>query len=98
MKKLQKDISKWQRETFGSNWKHAYGLFHHLREEVGEVGKAYYDLKKLPEELADCVILLIGIADAYDINLEKAVKDKMKLNKKRVWHKPNKKGVIKHKQ
>lgn len=98
MKKLQKEIGKWQAQTFGPSRLHPYGLYHHLREEVGEVGKAFYDMEAMPSELADCIILLVGLADAFNIDLDKAVKQKMEKNKKRQWHKPNKKGVIKHKQ
>jgi NTP pyrophosphatase (non-canonical NTP hydrolase) len=96
MRHLQAEVSAQQNKLFGKNSKHAYGLFHHLVKEVGELGESYHDLKKMSEELADCVILLIGIADAYDVDLELAVQKKMSENLNRKWKKADKHGVIEH--
>jgi len=67
-----------------------------LGEEVGELFKAIRKNKKIAidnnskigtidEELADILIFLCSIANRYDINLEKAFRDKEEINKKRTW-------------
>lgn len=67
-----------------------------LGEEVGELFRAIRKKEKLkidshstygtiPEELADVFIYLCAIANRYDIDLEKAFREKEDVNKKRVW-------------
>lgn len=68
-----------------------------LGEEVGELFKAIrkaegvmIDKKNskfgsLAEELADCLIFLFSIANRYDIDLEKAFRDKECVSKLREW-------------
>ena len=67
-----------------------------LGEEVGELFKAIRKREKvkidtnskfgsIDEELADIFIYLCSIANKYDIDLEKAFRDKEEINKKRVW-------------
>ncbi len=67
-----------------------------LGEEVGELFKAVRKQEKIKvdhnskfssidEELADIIIYLCAIANRYDIDLEKAFRDKDKVNQKRVW-------------
>jgi len=71
-----------------------------IGEEIGELFKAirkqdgiktdinsqkYY----IDQELADVFIYLCEIANRYDIDLEKAFRDKEKINKKRTWQKNN---------
>ena len=69
-----------------------------LGEEVGELFKAIRkkeDIKvdlnskigSVDEELADIFIYLCAIANRYDIDLEKAFRDKEEINKQRVWKK-----------
>ena len=69
-----------------------------LGEEVGELFKAIrkkeaikVDLNSkigsIDEELADVFIYLCAIANRYDIDLEKAFRDKEEVNKQRVWEK-----------
>ncbi len=71
-----------------------------LGEEVGELFKAIRkkeDIKvdlnskigSVDEELADIFIYLCAIANRYDIDLEKAFREKEKINKERVWKKSN---------
>jgi len=67
-----------------------------LGEEVGELFKAVRKKNKIKidhnskfgsvdEELADILIYICAIANRYKINLEKAFRDKEKINKKRIW-------------
>ena len=71
-----------------------------LGEEVGELFKAIRkkeDIKvdlnskigSVEEELADILIYLCAIANRYDIDLEKAFREKEEINKQRVWKKIN---------
>ena len=67
-----------------------------LGEEVGELFKAIRKKEKIKidhnskfgsidEELADVIIYLCAIANRFNIDLEKAFRDKEEINKKRVW-------------
>lgn len=70
-----------------------------LGEEVGELFKAIRKAEgvkvdnqnskfgDIPEELADIFIFILSIANKYDIDLEKAFRDKEEINKKRIWEK-----------
>lgn len=68
----------------------------HLGEEVGELFKAVRKAEKMKidesskstpvkEELADILIFLCSIANRYDIDLEKAFREKEEANRKRTW-------------
>lgn len=98
MKQLQKKIREWQTRTFGPSSGHVWGLLKHFQSEASELRYAIFTRRKneIREELADCVILLVGLADAHNIDLDAAVKAKMKKNEKRKWKKPDKNGVIEH--
>lgn len=59
----------------------------HLVEELGELtsqimnGKLKrkeVNIKNIGEEISDCVIMLMVLADQYDINLEKEILEKIK--------------------
>jgi len=67
-----------------------------LGEEVGELFKAVRKkenikvdnnslIGSIDEELADIIIYVCAIANRYDIDLEKAFRDKEEVNKKRTW-------------
>lgn len=61
-----------------------------INEEIAEAWAAYH--KKLPnfhEELADIVILVLGLAEILGIDLEKEIVHKMEKNSKRVYKKIN---------
>ncbi len=58
----------------------------HLTEEFGEIARERYNEKmgrdklnkqNLEEEIADCFMLLVKLADNYNINLEKAIINKI---------------------
>lgn len=48
--------------------------------------------RQVEEELADCVILLLDLANMYGVNIERAVAAKMRVNQSRDW--TNEGGVI----
>lgn len=69
-----------------------------LGEEVGELFKAIRksegvkvdqnsQIGEIPEELADIFIYVLSIANKFDIDLEKAFRDKEEINKQRQWEK-----------
>ncbi len=67
-----------------------------LLEECGEFAKSVRKIaglgfakdtskKEISEEAADVFIILLGICNMLDIDLEEAFRDKEEKNKKRVW-------------
>ena len=67
-----------------------------LGEEVGELFKAIWKSEKIKidnnsqqhevaNELADILIYISAIANRYEIDLEKAFREKEEINKKRKW-------------
>jgi len=71
-------------------------LFMMLSEEIGEMAKAarkYTNIKTddnsrkpaLEQEIADVFIYLLDICNYFDVDLEKAFRDKEEINKKRTW-------------
>ncbi len=101
MLKIQRNIAKWSRKQFP--YQSSTSKFKHFEKEVqelrDEISKSAFKLSaNLPKELADCGILLFGIADLYRVDLHKEMKSKLKINKKRKWHKPDKDGVSYHKK
>jgi NTP pyrophosphatase (non-canonical NTP hydrolase) len=78
------DVVLWQRETFPQ--KTYYSIAKHLQAEVEELRGAQND-EAVQEELADCFLLLFGIADEVGMNYDdvcKAIEAKMEVNRKRV--------------
>ena len=98
MKRLCKRIDKWQRTTFPRST--VLSKMKHLKKEIVELDdellKVKYDHKAISMELADCFILLIGIAGLLGVNVIEAIKQKFKILKKRDWGKPDKDGVYLH--
>ena len=71
-------------------------IFMLLSEEVGEMAKAarkQIDMKtdnnsrkpELAQEIADVFIYLLDICNHFNIDLEKAFRDKEEINKKKIW-------------
>ena len=88
------DIKKTQEEIIQNKINHGFNTTDIAKEFsllYGEVGEAYeaYRKKKddLGGELADVAIYLLGISELLGFDLEKEIKDKMKINKNRVYKK-----------
>jgi len=71
-------------------------LFLRLSEEVGEMAKASRRCigmstdsnsrkPELAQEVADVFIYILAICNYFDVDLEKAFRDKEEINKKRTW-------------
>lgn len=102
MKEVQfNDLAEWQFKTFpGSD---CIAKLNHLLEEINEVAaevtKEEVDGEALRLEFADCFLLLAGAAASIGMSYQdvcKAIDDKMVINSKRVWGKPNEFGVVNH--
>lgn len=86
---LQHDISKWQRETFpGGTFE---GQYTHLKKEIKELG-----VDRTAEEIADCLILILGLADKLSIDAHTSARLKLEVNKSRTWGEEDEHGVIEH--
>lgn len=103
LRKLQKEIGDWQRETFKKAT--TYGVYNHMSREMSELNKALnrhvrYDnedtYQEVRYELADIIILAVALADLVHVDLDVATKEKMKINKARKWGKPDADGVVEH--
>jgi NTP pyrophosphatase (non-canonical NTP hydrolase) len=88
-------IGKWDDKTFGN---YPISKAKHMRKEVDELIEALEqnDLKNIMLELADVFILICGIIYQLNINLARIVTIKMKINKTRKWHAPDKDGIMEH--
>jgi len=60
-------------------------LFKALRKSVGLKIDKGASVTSIEEELADIIIYLSSIANRYNIDLEKAFRNKEEINKKREW-------------
>src|SRR3970040_2755373 len=103
-------ITSWQNETF----KEANSLtkIKHLSEEIDELNIALIqqqrfrqshthidNIKEIKSNLADCFILLFGIAATEGMSFEDVttcIDEKMKLNYTRKWGQPNEEGIVNH--
>lgn len=63
---------------------------------AGEYGRK---LKNITMEFADCMMLLLDAASHHNIHatqLFASVQEKLEINKKRKWGKPDENGVVEH--
>jgi Protein of unknown function (DUF550) len=65
-------------------------------EEIPELLRDYHDGSIDPGEFADCAILLFDIATQKGIDIEKAILDKMAINKNRTWEVNKTTGQMHH--
>lgn len=91
LNELQKAVGIWQNETFGY-LSTAEAKFAHLKKEVKELGENLDD----PIEAADCVLLILGIAECKGYSLWDALQTKFEINKNRKWGLPDADGSVQH--
>lgn len=89
MHDLQFQIADWQIRTFSGGGPGS--KLAHLEKEIDEL-KESLD----PEEVADCAILLFGIAADIGCDLIEECWKKLDKNRKRIWGDPDENGVIEH--
>jgi len=94
MDKLQNKIVRWQNKTFTEST--AFSKLIHLKKEINELSKDMSSGRDVGSEIADCQILLFGIAGKYKKSCYKEATKKLEINKKRKWGKPDKNGVVEH--
>ena len=85
---MQKRIMKFKRDKgFACDINSLPVQFCLLNREVSEAWEAWYqgDTDAIPYELADIAIYLMSIASILDIDLGKAIEEKMTINEQRQW-------------
>jgi len=90
MRETQKTISDWARKTFGDpKIEPLYEKFCvevvELQEALAKSKSGEFELTDIRQELADCHILLVQIADYFGQNLNQCVDEKMNANRDRTW-------------
>lgn len=108
MGSIQADVYQWASEKIvGCTWR---GITKHMEHEIVELNAELATLDELEanssvwsdthervaKELSDIVILSMHLAGKMGIDLERHVTEKMVVNKKRTWSKPDAEGVIHH--
>jgi NTP pyrophosphatase (non-canonical NTP hydrolase) len=94
-------IIKWQQSRLGDV--KMVGQLNKLIEEVNELVFDYNEgaFNDMRVELADCFIVLFGIANKMGMDyadIHKEIADKMIVNFARTWFNPDENGIIKHKE
>jgi hypothetical protein len=90
---FQTEVGEWATKTFpNSNIK---SKISHLKKEVIELEEAGDDAAAA-EECVDCFLILLHIAEQFQFDLLTEARAKMDVNRKRVWGKPDKDGVVEH--
>lgn len=87
---FQNEVSEWAAATFPGQTPGSKAS--HLHDEATELMDAPGD----PEEQADIFILLLSLAHMHGYNLYEEAQKKMKINRARVWGKPDERGVVHH--
>lgn len=79
----QASISTWAKETFGEPTSLELVVDRFL-EEVEELQTGAPE--DLPDECADCMIVLLQVAATAGFDLQEAIDAKMKINRARKWN------------
>ena len=94
IQQLQDEIAIWSDATFGSG-RPADIPLNHLAKEIQELIVSPEDRM----EYADCLILLLDAFRLTGGSAEELINtcyEKMEINRKRKWGKPDKNGVVEH--
>jgi NTP pyrophosphatase (non-canonical NTP hydrolase) len=96
MKWFQEYVSAWAEETFPEATRES--VAHHLAEEVTELHDAALagEREALPGEAADCLLLLLHLAEQEGFDLLDAARTKHDINRRREWGEPDVSGVSHH--
>lgn len=112
VQRLMFEIREWSDNTFGNGQRNPAIVYHLKKEvdelieainecnkEVDHVRFPTAEIHNLKMEYADCMMLLLDAISHSDFSAHcifKAVKEKLEINKKRTWGKPDANGVIEH--
>lgn len=89
------EIREWAQETFGNSTPQR--KIAHLKREINEVLESPSDII----EWADCAMLFFDALTLQGFTVEElqnAMQEKLEINKKREWSKPDHEGVQEHKR
>ena len=98
MDDLQKEINNWAVEALPA----ATTLAHYekLQKEVLELGDALRNRHSAKhdagQEIADCIMILLAIAQKNGYSAAEEIRKKFEINKKRKWGPPDANGVYQH--
>lgn len=87
---FQAEVHEWSQATFPHQTPES--KYAHLKREIAELGDNLAD----GEEMADCFLLLAGLAHMNGVDLMAAARRKLEINKTRQWGKPDSEGVSSH--
>lgn len=95
---LQFAVGTWATTTFPRAT--PTSIVAHLKRECDELARAIAQDERSPaavaEEAADCLLLLLHLADTLDFSLLDATEDKQHTNEDRTWGTPDREGVVEH--
>jgi hypothetical protein len=100
LQKLMDDILEWSGKTFINE--SSYSKIKHLEREVYELENAIFHEQGKEEtemEFADCFMLLLASSKMEGMTASRLIevaREKLEINKKRTWGKPDKDGVCQH--
>lgn len=86
---FQEEVGSWANKTFGKSTPET--VLKHLKREVAEL-----ETSGEPDEVADCVLLLLHYAHKRGISIFEECVKKHEVNKQRKWGKPDADGVVEH--
>ena len=87
---FQKKLGEWQRSTFPASTHES--KFKHLLKEIKELEENMAD----GTEMADIIMLVVGMADIQGIDISSKLQEKFEINKQRKWGTPDEFGVVHH--
>lgn len=87
---LPDGIIRWQREAFPNATAESSAL--HLAREAHELVSDPHDA----EEMADCLFMLLQVADRSGVDLWAAAARKLEVNRAREWQEPDASGIVEH--
>ena len=87
---FQREVSEWAAKTFPHQTPRS--KISHLRKEIEELA----DDDGNGEEMADCFILLLNLAEMAGVDLMTEAQRKMEINRNRTWGAPDADGVCQH--
>lgn len=100
LEQYQARIGGWNLEVFGGPERSRPTMKHLLREACElDVALSVADCKPTDDvrhEAADVAILLLALCERVGFSLAKAIDEKMAINEKREWGKPDAEGVVEH--
>ncbi len=97
---LQHEVGQWSDRTFGQyrdqQGQTTDGMLNHFAREAVELVEAFQTGRPLGEEAADCLLLLLDIAEHSGFSLFAEARAKHARNLTRKWGKPDADGVCEH--